>query len=88
MMSKDRTTTKGKEAMRLQLFSRMMEYEKSIEEQDYISGVVDHFMYPNSRCETDEVPLDVITNDTQEIAERIYSDLTNKGSPTRFHCAR
>ena len=64
MMSKDRTTTKGKEAMRLQLFSRMMEYEKSIEEQDYISGVVDHFMYPNSRCETDEVPLDVITNDT------------------------
>ena len=64
MMSKDRTTDKGKEAMRLQLFSRMMEYEKSIEEQDYISGVVDHFMYPNSRCETDEVPLDVITNDT------------------------
>ena len=64
MMSKDRTTDKGKEAMRLQLFSRMMEYEKSIEEQDYISGVVDHFMDPNSRCETDEVPLDVITNDT------------------------
>jgi hypothetical protein len=30
----------------------------------------------------------VITNDTQEIAEHIHSDLTNKGSPTRFHCAR
>ena len=31
---------------------------------------------------------DYVRPDTQEIAERIYSDLTNKGSPTRFHCAR
>jgi hypothetical protein len=72
---KDKTTDEDKKVMRLQLFSRMMEYEKSIEDLDYISNVVDHFMDPHSNHAPHHDPLAVIPDVTPLEANDLLSPL-------------